>query len=475
MTASAMRVSAPTAPAADLEPRGLERAMQVASGAFRAGAGAVTVAAPRARDVSALWDEASDALVWHPAGGAAMAGLGVARSSATSNVDSSDVSGVVSGDVSARDALVALGLDAHEVVESGVVAPPLTAFGGLSFSPETASAEPWDAFGRALFVVPRWSYGFGPSGAWLRYVAGEGSSEEELLHGLRTLFGRLSRDESPRPAPAVLGAEEADEQAWDAHVRAITDAIARGEAVKVVAALSSRIQLAASASPVAVLQALARRFPGCTRFALRVNGATFLGATPERLVEKQGMQLRTEALAGSAAVGQGDSLRASAKDRHEHDVVVRAIADALEPFTTEVTPGAPVLRELPNVVHLSTPIDATLAGPTHVLDLVRALHPTPAVGGVPRAAARRWITEREPRLFGTEAPGARGWYAAPFGAFDASGDGRFVVALRSGVLRGDRAWAFAGCGIVAGSDPRAEHAEARLKLGAFLSALEGRA
>ena len=177
MTASAMRVSAPTAPAEGLDPRGLERALQVALGAFRAGAGVITVAAPRARDVSALWDEASDALVWHPAGGLAMAGLGVARSSVTSGVDSS----VVSGDVSARDALVALGLDAHEAVESGVVAPPLTAFGGLSFSPETASAEPWDAFGRALFVVPRWSYGLGPSGAWLRYVAGEGSSEEELL------------------------------------------------------------------------------------------------------------------------------------------------------------------------------------------------------------------------------------------------------------------------------------------------------
>ncbi|MEZ4250586.1 MAG: isochorismate synthase [Polyangiales bacterium] len=458
MSAPAMRVPAPSGES--LEPRGLERAQHFALSAFRSGAGAITLVAPRARDVSVLWDEASDALVWHPAGGPALAGLGIVRSS-------------TEGPEGIR--ADALGLDAHDVIEPGVVAPPLAAFGGLAFSPEIASAEPWTSFGRALFVLPRWSYGIGPSGAWLRYVVGEHASEDELLSGLRTLWARLSSDEAPRPAPGVIDRDDADEAAWDAHVRGITDAIARGEAVKVVAALSTRLRLASAASPVAVLQALARRFPGCTRFALRVDGTTFLGATPERLVEKSGTQLRTEALAGSAAVGEGESLRASAKDRHEHDVVVQAIADALAPFATRVTPGAPVLRELPNVVHLSTPIEATLARPTHVLELVRALHPTPAVGGVPRDAARRWITEREPVLFGTDAPGARGWYAAPFGAFDASGDGRFVVALRSGVLRDDRAWAFAGCGVVAGSDPRAEHAEATMKLGAFLSALEGRA
>jgi isochorismate synthase EntC len=180
-------------------------------------------------------------------------------------------------------------------------------------------------------------------------------------------------------------------------------------------------------------------------------------------------------MARSSAPKRSRGPRRWAKARRCARARRQAITDALAPFTTRVTVGAPVLRELPNVVHLSTPIDAALARPTHVLDLVRALHPTPAVGGVPRDAARRWITEREPVLFGTDAPGARGWYAAPFGAFDAAGDGRFVVALRSGVLRGDRAWAFAGCGIVAGSDPRTEHAEARMKLDAFLSALEGRA
>lgn len=456
MTAPAMRTaSRPDPIEPPVEPRGLERAQQFALHALRSGAGVITVAAPRTRDVSVLWDESSDALIWHPAGGQPIAGLGIARAS--------------------RNGADELGLDARNAIESGVVAPPACAFGGLVFTPDTATTEPWEAFGRALFVLPRWSYGFASNGAWLRYVVTEHTDEDELVAGLRTLWARLSTDEAPRPAPAVIERHDASDDAWETHVRDITDAIARGEAVKVVAALSARFQLASTASPVAVLQSLARRFPGCTRFALRIDGTTFLGATPERLVEKQGTQLRTEALAGSAAVGEGASLRASAKDRHEHDVVVQAITDALAPFTTRVTVGAPVLRELPNVVHLSTPIDAALARPTHVLDLVRALHPTPAVGGVPRDAARRWITEREPVLFGTESPGARGWYAAPFGTFDAAGDGRFVVALRSGVLRGDRAWAFAGCGIVAGSDPRTEHAEARMKLDAFLSALEGRA
>ena len=100
----------------------------------------------------------------------------------------------------------------------------------------------------------------------------------------------------------------------------------------------------------------------------------------------------------------------------------------------------------------------------HVLELVAALHPTPAVGGVPTDAAMRWIATRE------QAP--RGWYAAPFGWFDAQGDGRFVVALRSGLIAGDHAYVYAGAGVVRDSEPAAEYDETELKMQPVLGALD---
>jgi isochorismate synthase EntC len=99
----------------------------------------------------------------------------------------------------------------------------------------------------------------------------------------------------------------------------------------------------------------------------------------------------------------------------------------------------------------------------HVLDLVRALHPTPAVCGTPRDAAIRWIASHEPET--------RGWYAGAVGWFDAAGDGAFSVAIRSGVLTRQEAWLYAGAGIVEGSDPALEYAEARVKQAPMLTAL----
>ena len=122
------------------------------------------------------------------------------------------------------------------------------------------------------------------------------------------------------------------------------------------------------------------------------------------------------------------------------------------------------MKSLPDVLHLQTPIEGKLAGAHHILEIAAALHPTPAVGGVPRKAAIQHIRAHEP---------PRGWYAGPFGVFDQHGEGELVVALRSGVLRGDRAWAWAGGGIVRDSSPEAELEETRLKLRPFLGVLDG--
>ncbi len=176
--------------------------------------------------------------------------------------------------------------------------------------------------------------------------------------------------------------------------------------------------------------------------------------------------MSTQALAGSIAAdleNAGETLLSSSKDRQEQEMVVRAIASALEPLcqTLDVA-ETPTPRTLRHVMHLCTPIEGTLAARKHALDLVKALHPTPAVGGTPRERALQWIAECEDN---------RGWYAAPVGWFDAEGDGHFAVAIRSALFTGSDALVYAGAGIVADSDPALEYQETGLKQRAILDAL----
>jgi isochorismate synthase len=186
-------------------------------------------------------------------------------------------------------------------------------------------------------------------------------------------------------------------------------------------------------------------------------------------VSKRGLAVETDGLAGTAKRGADDAsimraLLESAKDRHEHALVVRAIADVLGPRVSSLkVPAEPRIRSLRNVHHLWTPICAVLRDETHVLSLVGALHPTPAVSGTPRERATSWIAAHEPT--------ARGWYTGAVGWIDAAGDGDFVVAIRAGLLGPNDVWLYAGAGIVEGSDPLAELAETRAKQAPMLAAL----
>jgi menaquinone-specific isochorismate synthase len=154
----------------------------------------------------------------------------------------------------------------------------------------------------------------------------------------------------------------------------------------------------------------------------------------------------------------------SEKNVHEHDLVAETIRDQLAPFAASVAMGERQVRRLATVQHLWTPITAELDRNYHVLDLVEALHPTPAVGGLPPADALQTIRETEPF--------DRGWYAAPVGWIDAAGYGSFAVALRSAVASGRTVTLFAGVGIVADSDPDREWDEVQLKYRPILDELE---
>jgi salicylate biosynthesis isochorismate synthase len=168
------------------------------------------------------------------------------------------------------------------------------------------------------------------------------------------------------------------------------------------------------------------------------------------------------ALAGTAAIGC--DLRASAKDRAEHAFVVDAIAETLRATCDDVEiPAEPGLLATGRFAHLQTELTARARPGLELLELVAALHPTPAVAGTPRGAALELIRKHEPF--------DRGWYAGPIGWVGAEG-GEFHVALRCGLLRPGELRVFAGAGLVAASDPVSEARETRLKLGALREPLE---
>jgi isochorismate synthase len=265
--------------------------------------------------------------------------------------------------------------------------------------------------------------------------------------------------------------QDGDPAVFERQVERLVRHIQRGEVSKVVAAREVLLSFAAAApDAVATVLGLSEAAPECLRFLFRSGDAAFLGATPEQLLHKRGRVLETEALAGSIdarAESPERRLQASAKDLEEHTLVVSAITSALASVCdSPELPARPGVRSLKHLLHLCTPIHARLNREVHVLELLERLHPTPAVGGVPTAVALELIEQTE--AFD------RGWYAGAIGWFDAHGDGDFNVALRSGLVRSDQAWLYAGAGVVRGSHAALEYAETTWKLSAMLSSLRAR-
>lgn len=341
-------------------------------------------------------------------------------------------------------------------------------YGGLAFAPGARHWPPWSPFGDGRFVLPRWSCGHDGARGLLRLCLAPDDDGAAALQELDAICAAMKTSPQLRagrdPQEARVEAEEPNPDRWARYVRQILQAVDQGAVEKVVAARRTILSVAGKPLPTAVLAALCAEHPGCTPFLFRCAGASFLGATPELLVRRRGGEIRTEALAGTAPRTEGEALLRSEKDRAEHALVVREILAALQPLCSALQAAeAPALRPLRDLVHLHTPIRGALREDTHVLELVAALHPTPAVGGVPRAQAWRIIADHEPQ--------GRGWFAGPIGWIDGSGDGTFAVALRAGVLLDRRAYLYAGAGIVRGSDPASEYQETALKQRALLRAL----
>ncbi|MBW4692999.1 MAG: isochorismate synthase [Lyngbya sp. HA4199-MV5] len=255
-------------------------------------------------------------------------------------------------------------------------------------------------------------------------------------------------------------------------VRAALTAIHQATFHKVVLAHAVDVASPLPFDAIASLHQLRTLHPGCYLFLTNnEQGQQFLGASPERLVSVRNGQLETGALAGSAPRGKtphddavfAQRLLASVKERHEHRVVSQFIGQQLAQLGLSSQLSPVRLLRLSNIQHLQTPIHATVPAELPLLDIVAALHPTPAVAGMPRSLACDYIRRYEPF--------ERSLYAAPIGWVDHHGNGEFAVGIRSALLHGNQARLFAGAGIVEGSDPDRELAEVQLKLQALLQAL----
>lgn len=333
--------------------------------------------------------------------------------------------------------------------------PPGPCFGGWAFD----AARPWSGFASERWFVPEVLASWDGQRPWLFAFGPDGTSEAALR-------ARLARVEEVEPVTGRLEARRLgdDGTAYRALVTRALEEIGSGRVSKLVPARAIDVVGEREFSERAVLEALEARFPTCTTFLVRgADGSAFVGATPETLCEVRHGALRTEALAGTCAPGQGTELLASEKDRREHGAVVAGIRAALSPLVVGLEVLAtPSLRELSNVTHLWTPIQARVVPGVAALDVARALHPTPAVAGTPVDAAREWLATHE----GFE----RGWYAGAVGTRSAAGC-ELVVALRSALLRGATARVFAGAGVVEGSTPQAELEETGRKARPLLSIL----
>jgi menaquinone-specific isochorismate synthase len=261
---------------------------------------------------------------------------------------------------------------------------------------------------------------------------------------------------------------------WERAVAAAVAAISAGSLRKVVLALEMNATAAADIDARVLLSRLAGRYPDCYTFAC--DG--LLGATPELLIRRTDRQLHSLVLAGTmprggtpaADLALGAALLASSKDREEHHYAVADVAAALQPLCADLrVDEQPSLLQLANLQHLATQVDGQLpadeAANHSALALAAALHPTAAICGTPAEAAMELIRELE----GMD----RGRYSGPVGWVDAMGNGEWGIALRCGLVAGRTARLFAGCGIVADSDPPAEVAEAQTKFWPMRYALEG--
>lgn len=348
--------------------------------------------------------------------------------------------------------------------------------GGPGTGPVAFAAFPFDRTGPGELIVPEILLARGADGRrWLTTVSDGSLGVDDALYRIQTFLDGNDKPSTPaglptpQPTSYDLRSQVAPEVWRDGILTTARDRIRSGGLDKVVLARELVLRTDTPIDPAVVIAQLRSAYPAAILFS--VDG--FCGASPELLVGRNGDVVRAHPLAGTASRSadpaddqvQAAGLLSSTKDRWEHQITIDWLLDGLLPFCSYVdAEPEPSLVSLANVHHLGTLVEGRLSSPAPtVLDLVAALHPTPAVGGDPQGAAIALIDEIERT--------DRGRYAGPVGWVDGEGNGAFAVGIRSAQITGSEARLFAGVGVVADSDPEVELAETRAKFRAMLGAL----
>jgi len=349
------------------------------------------------------------------------------------------------------------------VAESNIIDPinlpgtGLVGFGSFAFADESKA--------KSVLIVPRLILGSRDGRVWLTEISNSEAGASET-NAAENFWSKPAEFEANLPLTFANGSQSPE--AFKNAVRLAVEAIAAGEVEKVVLARDIKAQIDADFDLRPVLKNLAAKYPTCWVYS--VDG--MFGASPELLVRVAHGQVSARVLAGTAGRGTDPAIDAaisaalatSEKNTTEHAFAVDSLVNALAPFCIHVDADPkPFSLALPNLWHLASDVHGVLRENASVLDLAAALHPTAAVAGTPRLEAQQLLAKLE----GFD----RGRYAGPVGWIGADRDGEWAIALRGAQIEGDSLRAFAGCGIVAGSEPDAELAETELKFQPMREAL----
>lgn len=373
-------------------------------------------------------------------------------------------------------------IQAYTAIEHSMAGPLF--LGGYSFTDHNVG-KVWNKFGAGRFVLPEWMLIENGSLHLLTVIIEKEGREahdiyQEIIARITDFLNIAGNLESTTQEETSLHnilctlETSCDKERWIQNVKKAKELISKKKFEKIVLARSVTYTSPKKILPTVVAHQLREKYPQCYNFLIQQDADTsFVGATPERLASFKNGVFTTEGLAGSTSRGNSaiedavlaKSLLGSEKDQHEHQFVVRAIGQSLEPFSNKIDhPRQPEIKKLKNVQHLFTPISASIKKGVQIHELIRELHPTPAVGGFPKADAVPYIREIESI--------ERGWYSGPVGWFNMNGFGEFTVAIRSALLHQNSATLYAGCGIVEDSEPENEWNETILKFTPLLDALQ---
>lgn len=359
----------------------------------------------------------------------------------------------------------------YQVAGTGVIA-----LGGMSFDPQKQRTSLWKNFKASQFTIPEFILTKNNDQYYYTMIKliHKNDDASKLLSEWVNSEKKLLEDSIVWPVhPRVVDKEEIMPEKWLDSVRQAKEKINNGQAKKIVLAREMRLRFEQSVKMSTVLQKLLQMQANSFVFAFEKGEDCFVGATPERLIKLKNNQLLSTCLAGTAPRGKtkkedleiAEQLLYDEKNREEHDYVVQMIRNSIEKYCDNVQiPNEPIIYPLKNLQHLYTPVTAILRDGESIFDIIEQLHPTPALGGVPKEKSLAFIRDHEQL--------DRGWYGAPIGWLDSNKSAEFAVAIRSGLIQGDEASLFAGCGIMKDSDPEAEYEETNIKFLPMLSVLE---